>query len=60
MRIKNAKVFQPDGTFKETDIVTEGEYIKSDAAADGEIVDAFDFIALPGLVDIREIGRAHV
>lgn len=53
MRIKNAKVFQPDGTFKETDIVTEGEYIKSDAAADGEIVDAFDFIALPGLVDIR-------
>ena len=56
MRIKNAKVFQPDGTFKETDIVTEGEYIKSDAAADGEIVDAFDFIALPGL----EIGRAHV
>lgn len=53
MRIKNAKVYQPDGTFVETDIVTEGEYIKSDAAADGEIVDAFDYLAIPGLVDIR-------
>lgn len=53
MRIKNAKVYQADGTFAETDIVTEGEFIKSDAAADGEIVDAYDLIALPGLVDIR-------
>lgn len=53
MRIKNAKVYQADGTFAETDIVTEGEFIKSDASADGEIVDAYDLIALPGLVDIR-------
>jgi N-acetylglucosamine-6-phosphate deacetylase len=56
MRIRNAKVYQPDGTFKTTDIVTEGERIHSGAPADGEIIDAYDLIAIPGLVDMNVTG----
>lgn len=56
MRIKDAKVYQADGTFKTADILIEGERINSAAKADGEIVDGFNCRAIPGLVDIRLYG----
>ncbi|MDJ1121233.1 amidohydrolase family protein [Olsenella sp. YH-ols2217] len=61
MRIKNAKIYQPDGTFKETDLVTDGEYIKSDAKADHEIVDGFELFAIPALIDVHvsQCGELH-
>lgn len=58
MRIKDAKVYQADGTFATADIRIEGERINSAAKADGEIVDGFGLRAIPGLVDIRVYGAA--
>lgn len=51
MVIRNANAFQPDGTFRVTDIfLADGKFVKSSA---GETVDADGLFAIPGLVDLH-------
>lgn len=51
MIIKNARVFQPNGTFLPQDIQIEGD--KFSLNGSGEVVDAAGCYAIPGLVDIH-------
>ena len=51
MIIKNASVFQEDGTFKTQDIYVEGDKIAESGS--GDVIDATGLIAIPGLTDIH-------
>ena len=51
MIIKNASVFQEDGTFKTQDIYIEGDKIAENGS--GDVLDADGLIAIPGLTDIH-------
>ena len=51
MIIKNASVFQEDGTFKTQDIYIEGDKIAENGS--GDVLDADGLIAIPGLTDIE-------
>lgn len=51
MIIKNASVYMENGTFVEQDIYIEGEKIVSNAT--GEVIDAAECFAIPGLTDIH-------
>ena len=51
MIIKNASVFQEDGTFKTQDIYVEGDKIAESGS--GDVIDASGLIAIPGLTDIH-------
>ena len=46
MIIKNASVFQEDGTFKTQDIYIEGDKIAENGS--GDVLDADGLIAIPG------------
>jgi N-acetylglucosamine-6-phosphate deacetylase len=59
MRITGAKIYK-NGAFETGDLVTNGEWLDSAAAADGEIVEAFGCRALPGLVALRLAGDVNV
>ena len=47
MIIKNASVFQEDGTFKTQDIYVEGDKIAESGS--GDVIDATGLIAIPAL-----------
>lgn len=51
MRIKNAKVFSPDGAFIPGDIAIERDRFSD--TADGETLDASGLYAIPGLIDVH-------
>lgn len=51
MIIKNAKVFEENGSFCERTIFTEGERISE--MGGGDVIDAAGLYAIPGLVDIH-------
>ena len=51
MILKNARVFQPNGTFVPQDIYVAGDRFALEGS--GEIVDAAGCYAIPGLVDIH-------
>ena len=55
LMIRNASVFQEDGTFREGDIcIREGLFTEGGSpGADAVVVDAQGLMAIPGLVDIH-------
>ena len=62
MIIKGASVFTEDGRFTEKDIYIDGEYFTDDCKSvdcrdakciDGEVINAGNCYAIPGLVDIH-------
>ncbi len=55
MRIKNAKVFQEDGTFSPGDVWIENDRLSARAAQD-TVIDAEGCYAIPGLIDIHQHG----
>lgn len=52
MKIKNAKVFQPNGDFVEQDLFVAGSYITQQENHD-ETIDAQGCYAIPGLIDLH-------
>ena len=51
MKLQNARVFQPDGSFTVRDLCFEGERLTQNASDEG--LDCSNLIAIPGLVDIH-------
>lgn len=51
MIIKNATVYEEDRTFTKRDICVEGAYFTE--TAEGEVIDAQNLTAIPGLIDIH-------
>lgn len=51
MILRNASVFQPDGSFRPGEIAIDGERFAESAG--GEVVDAGGLTAIPGLVDLH-------
>lgn len=51
MKLQNALVFQPDGSFVPGDLCFEGDRLTQNA--EGEVLDCSGLYALPGLVDLH-------
>ena len=51
MKLQNARVFQPDGSFAVRDLCFEGDRLTE--TADGEVLDCTGLTAIPGLVDLH-------
>lgn len=52
MIIKNAKVFNENGSFEEREIVIEGERFAAETS-DDKVIDAAECYAIPGLTDVH-------